>query len=94
MSPEPLSLSMVQIAISNSFGTPNCRSTRASKRGVALHQARRALDAGRADARLDEFLEVALAAEGVGLAAVEAQHRLIEGEAGKGPVDDGARDAG
>src|SRR5262245_49961696 len=35
MSPVPLSVSRVQTAISNSFGTPNCRSTRDSSAACA-----------------------------------------------------------
>ena len=45
MSPVPLSVSMVQIAISSVVGTPNCRSMR-EQRGVALHQEFGALDWG------------------------------------------------
>ena len=40
MSPVPLSLSRVQIAISSGAGTPNWRSMRESSCGVALHQRR------------------------------------------------------
>ena len=55
--------------------------------------AARATRAG-GDARLDEGLEVALAAEGVRLAAIEAEHRLVDGEAGEGFADHALRNAG
>ena len=61
---------------------------------MTLHQLGGAVDAGGGDARLDEGFEVALAAEGVRLAAIEGEHGLIGRETGEGLVDDRARDAG
>ena len=79
MSPVPLSVSMLQMAISSVAGTTNCRSTQGEQRGVAPHQHFGALDAGRGDAGGGVALETLL--EGAVLAAVERQRRQIQRDA-------------
>ena len=92
MSPLPLSVSSVQIAM---MSAPARRTAArcATGAGRALHQRLGALDARRDDAGRGIFLE-ALGVEHAALAAVEGEHILVDRDAGEGLVDNRAMDAG
>ena len=87
MSPVPLSLSMVQIAMMSFGRHAELPLDAGEQRGVRAHQLLGAVDARRNDAGRGVVLEAH--GEGAVLAMVEGDHGGVGGDAGKGGLDGG-----